>query len=74
MDENLRCMSYSVANKCCSYFYQSGCIVPIQDLDKKCNGWKTESQCAWYHSLYFKKFLQYNDKRMKLLRERLRNA
>ena len=40
MDENLRCMSYSVENKCCSFFYQSGCIIPIQDLDKKCNGVK----------------------------------
>jgi hypothetical protein len=65
-----RCLNWSLENKQCKFNYDKPIWVNPQDLDSKCDGFKTEIQCTWYKGFYLD--IAGNDRRLKKFRERIR--
>lgn len=67
-----RCLNYSVENKQCKFNYDKPCWINPKDLNPKCDGLKSETECTWYRGYYLD--IAGSDYRLKKFRERIRGG
>ena len=67
-----RCENYSVENKQCKFNYIPHPYINDEDLNPRCDGFKDETQCAWFIGYHLD--IAGNSLRMRKYREMIRNG
>jgi hypothetical protein len=66
-----RCENYSIENKQCKFNYDKPCWVNPEDLNPRCDGFKSPGECTWFKGYHLD--IAGNDVRLRKFRARLRN-